>query len=246
MNETFFADAQNPPNAALEIFEASDGNDVVVVEISSPDYDEGAGTLKFDARLLDAVRSPGPNSPTTGNGPAPTLRPSSGGRRCSSTTPRTAPPRWARPSAFPGWSAPSSGGVRRLGLCLLRDLHRQRASARRLVQRRGMDLRSGERRGHLPVHQPRGTELHDSILTGLASYEDGPGTTGAAPLVSSPRNLERDDVGFGVAPQPALRHDQHPHSHPSGKAGELQTTIAPSACSTPHLRPGRARLLSLH
>ena len=59
MNEAFFADGQNPPNAALEIFEASDGDDVVVVEISSPDYDEGAGTLKFDARLLDAAEVAG-------------------------------------------------------------------------------------------------------------------------------------------------------------------------------------------
>jgi hypothetical protein len=54
MNEAFFTDGQNPPNAALEIYEASDGDNVVVVEITSPDYDEGAGTLKLDARLLDA------------------------------------------------------------------------------------------------------------------------------------------------------------------------------------------------
>ena len=58
MNDAFFGD-QRPPNAALEIFEADSGGGVVVVEVSEPQYDAGAETLRFDARVLEpnAVKS---------------------------------------------------------------------------------------------------------------------------------------------------------------------------------------------
>jgi hypothetical protein len=41
----------DPPNAAL-VAETADGEDILVVELMNPRYDEAAGTLAYDVRLL--------------------------------------------------------------------------------------------------------------------------------------------------------------------------------------------------
>jgi hypothetical protein len=51
--DQFFGGGQPSPNAALEIFEADDERDVLVVEVSNPRYRRGKERLTFDATALD-------------------------------------------------------------------------------------------------------------------------------------------------------------------------------------------------
>jgi hypothetical protein len=51
--ERFFGSGQEPPNAAIEIFEADDDRDVLVVEVSNPRYQRAKARLTFDAAVLD-------------------------------------------------------------------------------------------------------------------------------------------------------------------------------------------------
>jgi len=49
---------ENPPNAAL-VAQTNQGEDVLVIELLSPVYDEAAGTLTYDARVLENYREEG-------------------------------------------------------------------------------------------------------------------------------------------------------------------------------------------
>lgn len=44
--------ADDPPNAALVISDGDDGRDTFVFELTNPDHDDGADTLRYDAQLL--------------------------------------------------------------------------------------------------------------------------------------------------------------------------------------------------
>lgn len=48
----------NPPNAAL-VAQIDGGEDVLVVELTNPDYDEAAATLTYDARVLENYQGEG-------------------------------------------------------------------------------------------------------------------------------------------------------------------------------------------
>ena len=44
---------EDPPNAALAVVGADDGQDTVVVELGSPEFDEAQNTVRFPAEVLD-------------------------------------------------------------------------------------------------------------------------------------------------------------------------------------------------
>ena len=45
----------NPPNAAIDVLNGEEGNDVVIVELLNPVYDSNAATLQYTARILEDV-----------------------------------------------------------------------------------------------------------------------------------------------------------------------------------------------
>ncbi|MHB8119309.1 MAG: hypothetical protein ACYDHX_11365 [Methanothrix sp.] len=51
--KSFSFDPKNPPNAAVMIREGNESNDMIVVELTSPKYDNASSTLTYTAKILD-------------------------------------------------------------------------------------------------------------------------------------------------------------------------------------------------
>lgn len=51
--ETFDFSPSNPPNAAIEVLNAPEGADVLVVELFDPEYDPDNGSLKYRVKILE-------------------------------------------------------------------------------------------------------------------------------------------------------------------------------------------------
>lgn len=57
VNDDIFKDENDLPNAALDIFDAKNTEDVIIMELSNPAYDEASKTMIYTVKLLSNIQS---------------------------------------------------------------------------------------------------------------------------------------------------------------------------------------------